>query len=1473
MAQNYFKRNYKDALKNIIPTLYFNTTVEASSGAISQVDNILNSHINFCVNQPSLLGVSAVGAFSSINTIQGFCRWFLPQNYKKNNLNPLNFETQILHPIGLCTGKIEGEACTYFNPSSLPNQTTFSGLPASKVLSFFKEDFLPRVVLNSSSLADTTASAFSNTASGTHEFLINTLGWAYFLNTSAVNVAPSGFVASALTDMYLSGTNFTIKEGIEGLSQYVWENWSDLSSISTDLLPPVYYSGTGEYTSGTQGLDRLKTLVEVIYSDQIFSKDDSYIEDAFTDYADNGYWLDSRELTGPFSKFIEGISFSMFDYLNEAQKLEYLYDLDLCPDNLLKYVAELIGWELRGSNPSGWRRQLRFAMRLYKQKGTKEGLYNAMTTVLPGTSLEPSAISEFHESYVPYLMYYLLNTDTSIFQSFTSWSMEKADLYTNGEYSYSDMDYNIRVAIDHILLRAVHKYNDLFYVRNFKFNLNDPQFIFEYRNRAFPIPPWEEIKFYRGCDLTQELITFIKDELICLGVSQTHAQNFYDYILSNTINSSSGPEYYSNAFLFFTSGLNIAPNENTILDAKEVHKYDFLSLWNSKSSTFNVSVSSASFDSPFFNSSIFNKKDFFQSLSIVDEFTPAKAIPRTHVDLEDSETTRETYYTCPSVRFWLHDITTSGFQGGSHSSGVSFSGIAGAFGSDYASVPNSSRAINDHNNLPVFKRGLVDSPTDFAQLDGSAVSAVPLTSVFRTNMRRRNFSKTLEKGGWYTRTGYNMPSYYNLSSGGSYTEFYPLGFVFDQYQYNPVFNFKNMYEVSSWPYEDSVWSECYNLDSTLSFSSIPVSSTFDIRGSTALSTDSCDDYVRRDRSPEMVKFLFKLLDKKYTKEAERIYEVNKVLIDTSSYINHINVIKSRLWASSPDIKDIYYNQRLGKRIFGRGSPDSMHKMFKDYISYFTGTGIGNGLLTTYKEGGPNILSHTYGPLLLNGNFTTDGSSLALSSSLVTTETYNSSSFTVKELSAISNNITASSTSSMFVELTEVRNPYMMSGVELVDSFNGDSEYSIFRLNDTNASPDRDNYNINNTLITLNNKGYFPRLRFNLKEYGVDENFIIPERDFRLTLTASIGRYNSNLVGGGSFGAWIHTDVETDSKGNEVFWNLMPNGKWEIQNASILQQTGAINYVKQSLSHTLNYSDTHNAAGATACFAESSNDEVVGFLQEDDFRAMSLDFNTNNNIIKVPLSYYNYQNQVNRTTQNYIVEIFLYDNIDPSMFSIVEGVSISDLRQYSRTDIKYPITYNDYALYNSYMDNIINFYDSSGALLPSGSDIYLTSGGDMSTSSGDGVTAHIAKIFGTNTKGYLYSKLLATNSNGWFGDSNNNVFFMPSSVYTGRLSVSSLADSLSLSSIIIEGKTLGSKIHKKETLFVPLDAEQVLIILREFKRLQAEMGARNKVISEPEFGPEGGSRLNYRVAPMWGLPGGYTAFKAAGRQYTKVILEN
>ena len=78
-----YKRNYLDAIKNVIPTFYFAEDFDISGYKTASTDELVNSHINFCINQPSLLNISAVPnsfEYSSINVFSGIAPYFVVDN-------------------------------------------------------------------------------------------------------------------------------------------------------------------------------------------------------------------------------------------------------------------------------------------------------------------------------------------------------------------------------------------------------------------------------------------------------------------------------------------------------------------------------------------------------------------------------------------------------------------------------------------------------------------------------------------------------------------------------------------------------------------------------------------------------------------------------------------------------------------------------------------------------------------------------------------------------------------------------------------------------------------------------------------------------------------------------------------------------------------------------------------------------------------------------------------------------------------------------------------------------------------------------------------------------------------------------------------------------------------------------------------------------------------------------------------------
>ena len=287
-------------------------------------DELINSHINFCIKQSSLFNISSTDNFSAMGTVAGLSRWFVKQN-NLTDITARQLNLRLFEPMG-------------YSAKEYTTSATFK--------SFLETAILPKITLNSSSLAVDTSSAFADTASGTHEHLINLLGWGYFLNTSGYTTSsysPSSYVASAFTDIYFKGETFDTTKGIKGLSHYIWRDWKDLSGVSTSLLPKDLKPGATTYTSGTQNRDTLDALVDIVYNNQYADKGDTFVKESFIDYIDNGNFLTGEEQVGPFSKLMKAFSYSFFDTNNSVSKLTSIFDIENCPDHLLPYLSDLIG--------------------------------------------------------------------------------------------------------------------------------------------------------------------------------------------------------------------------------------------------------------------------------------------------------------------------------------------------------------------------------------------------------------------------------------------------------------------------------------------------------------------------------------------------------------------------------------------------------------------------------------------------------------------------------------------------------------------------------------------------------------------------------------------------------------------------------------------------------------------------------------------------------------------------------------------------------------------------------------------------------------------------------------------------------------------------------------------------------------------------------------------------------------------------
>ena len=461
--QTYFKRNYLDAIRQIIPKFYFNDEQQVSGLHISYPNQLINSHILANKNQATILPVSALTYdtyLSSINTPSGFSKYFIKQN-TPSQITPDDFQRDILYPLGqnLSDYKTSASFIDYISGTLLPS------IPAVATGHHEAAD-----------LADLTSNAYASDSSGTYKYLANNLGWLYFLNRSgpAGGFDPSTSLATLLTDTIWKGRSVVLEDTMNVYQEHLWKNQGSFS-LADDVVPVNYASSieisAATYTSGVQLLDRLKTLNNIVYSPHFLDSPDQAVEDAFSTYLNtstitqDGTLITTTEEAGPLTRFLEALSFSISDRLTEQNEIAVLYDIGRCPDEFLELLGELIGWQFIGADVDKWRVQLRNAVTLYKQKGTKGSIQYLLDSLFSTGTFSVTTsdtLTELYESYIPDLIYYSLATSSPVFENFDTYTDELAKKFGVVTYDPNDMDKNIKLAVDKIIFDLVREFPNNF---------------------------------------------------------------------------------------------------------------------------------------------------------------------------------------------------------------------------------------------------------------------------------------------------------------------------------------------------------------------------------------------------------------------------------------------------------------------------------------------------------------------------------------------------------------------------------------------------------------------------------------------------------------------------------------------------------------------------------------------------------------------------------------------------------------------------------------------------------------------------------------------------------------------------------------------------------------------------------------------------------------------------------------------------
>ena len=772
-TKTFYQRNYEEALEKIIPNVYFIEDLTLSGNEISDQSEVINSNIVMAQNIKSLLNVSAVGSFSSINSFSSIGQFFVKQN-EKTHITPFLFEKNILVPASLTFGSYATSAdWKIFVDATLQGWLSLN-------------NYGQKVEFNG------IAAPFGLTAAKVHEYFIKNLGWLYLLNTSGISdgeTAPSSLITERLYDIY-NNKSYNTQDGVNDLTEYVWKNYYQSPTVSAmkAIVPTKFASSTGTWTSGTQQLTKIQTLNSILYSTFQADITDRLVQTTFQNFQDTsstGGLTTTETKGGPFSKFIRAISYGIYDVNAQIEGLQDLYDIENVPDKFLPYIADLIGWKFIGSDPNKWRNQLRRAVQVYKNTGTKKSVQLGLNTLFGDDIYSLSAaIFETYESYIPFMIYYALITESPFFQSdkfkenpFSTWTQEIATQLGVGDYSHYDMTRNIEYCVDHILWYMVQQYPEYFVLGGKPFPLGDPDFTFSYRNRIFPIPPYEEIRWYEGTNLSQTFLDTLRYKLSTFGISTEFLNSMFEYIGDHTLSSLSDISLQS-GFLFFTSGGFDPPNFSTILNNLDNSKAKYLTLWQGKSSHFDTLLYNADYTFSKYDMTKDTTLGLQKAIKVLEEFAPAHAIPRVKLILPFDESMAQSTYQLAQCR---RVIPTP-------SDMITGSSVLNAFACSATDMGSTQLSSAGRSRL------LVDSLKD------SLISSLSVTSSPRNNLRRRNFKKLLPRDGHHTRTGFNMPTSlypsaleYSLpvSGGGMFT----LGLSYSSCDFVPIqdtyYNTKN----------------------------------------------------------------------------------------------------------------------------------------------------------------------------------------------------------------------------------------------------------------------------------------------------------------------------------------------------------------------------------------------------------------------------------------------------------------------------------------------------------------------------------------------------------------------------------------------------------------------------------------------------------------------------------------------------------
>tara|TARA_R110000744_G_scaffold163883_2_gene280956 strand:- start:599 stop:3577 length:2979 start_codon:yes stop_codon:yes gene_type:complete len=775
--KKFFQHNYVDVIKTITPDLYQDTDFSIYGNEEDLLYSVLGKILKATQDISSLITVTGMDS-SSLQQ-----RFILRNNL--THIKPALFENKILKPAG-----------TSFD--NFTSREDFKNYLTTTLLPRIHTNVIDSVMITAIGTYDDSVSSVATA----RDYLSDNLSWFYFLNTSGPpsGYAPSAGVADELSYLF-EGKSLKEKDGVGLLFEALWRN-REVNSTYLSYIPAAFAKAdslviSDIHASGTQQLKGLQTLLDIWYNPS--DENSTTVDDYLSEYLLLGTFSPKQVEAGAFTKFLQAVSFGFYDINTTIQDLEDLVDIERCPPQFLQYLAALIGWQLLTGDVDRWRAQLRKAVFLYKSKGTKRCLEDAISLVFPGSNIDIAEnLTENWESFLPRMIYYLIATASPVLDS-KSYTAGTLQGVSATQFFSNDADLNYRAATDYVL-RVIHKHSPAsytspeggaIYINKKKFALStwdptDPGFTgFYHRGKAnVEVPPWENDRFYDNTFITDDQILILNKLLTepasstlvdgsggGLGIPVEYVGALSSILMKEGLEETVYNLNWNKKWKFYTSGMVVPPNLSSIIQSGDSSKLGLLDYWSSKSSFVysNLNLNSLQHKIEGVNT---EASEVLNSVkSIFKTFAPFHVVIKLFADAEVSETMVSAVSDSMCLNITLENLDMS-------ATGDTDQVILNNF------VPSSVEVASDGTIVPY-----PDSP--------------------RATGRRRNFKyNTLHN--YFNRNGKAMPipivyisasstepskvSHLNVHS----TEFIPLGYNFSAGRYfSPSGSHSGIYDASN----------------------------------------------------------------------------------------------------------------------------------------------------------------------------------------------------------------------------------------------------------------------------------------------------------------------------------------------------------------------------------------------------------------------------------------------------------------------------------------------------------------------------------------------------------------------------------------------------------------------------------------------------------------------------------------------------